>query len=263
MDDYNEYLDFAKKLALNAGKIMWEHFFAKNNKVLFKEDRTPVTEADRIINDYVIMEVKKHYPTHSVDGEEQKNIQDSEYVWVLDPIDGTSMFTRHVPVAVFSLALVVNGEVKVGVVYDPFLEEMYTAIKGEGAFLNNKPIHVSDKEYGSLGSSIDICMWTDAKYDTLKLIEQIRDNNKTSQLGSTAHASMLVARGTISAEIFPGSEHGHCDIAASSLIVSEAGGTVTNFWGEDQRYDRDIDGCVLSNGVTHEKLLKLIRSTYE
>ena len=106
-------------------------------------------------------------------------------------------------------------------------------------------------------------MWNDAKYDTLELIKEIRKTNKTCQIGSTAHASMLVARGLISAEIFPGSIHGQCDIAASSLIVSEAGGVVTSFFGENQRYDTAIDGCVLSNKVTHEKIIKLIRSTYE
>ena len=145
MEEYKEYLDFAKRLALSAGKIMGEYFYGKENKVSFKEDRTPVTKADRIINDYVISEVNKQYPTHSIDGEESKDIKNSKYVWVLDPIDGTSMFTRHIPVSVFSLALVVDGDVKVGVVYDPFLDEMYTAIKGCGANLNNKPIHVNDK----------------------------------------------------------------------------------------------------------------------
>lgn len=258
-----EYLDFAKKIAYTSGKIMCEFFYGKGPRISFKSDRTPVTEADLIINDSVINEVKRHYPTHSVIGEEKSLMNDSSYVWVLDPIDGTSMFTRHIPISVFSLALVVDGEVQVGVVYNPFLDEMYTAIKGKGAYLNGKQIHVSNKEYGELGSSIDICMWNGAKYDTLPLMKLMRTNNKTCQLGSTAHASMLVARGLISAEIFPGSSHGQCDIAASSLIVSEAGGKVTNFHGYDQRYDQEIDGCVLSNGVIHDKILKLIRSTYE
>jgi len=70
---------------------------------------------------------------------------------------------------------------------------------------------------------------------------------------------MLVARGVISAEIFPGTEHGNCDMAASTLIVSEAGGKVSNFKGEDQRYDTDIDGCLLSNGIVHDKILSLIK----
>ena len=261
-DYMEEYLEFAKKLAIESGKIMREYFYGKENKVLFKEDKTPVTEADRLINSYVIGQVKRNYPSHSVDGEEEKYLTSSKYVWVLDPIDGTSMFTRHTPVSVFSIALVVDGKVCVGVVYDPFLDEMYTAIKGMGAFLNGKSIHVNNIEYGTLGSSIDICMWNNAKYDTLKLIEEIRKNNKTCQVGSTAHASMLVARGLISAEIFPGTSHGHCDTAASSLIVSEAGGKVTNFKGEEQLYDRDIDGCILSNGIIHDKILNLIKKNY-
>ena len=74
---------------------------------------------------------------------------------------------------------------------------------------------------------------------------------------------MLVARGVISAEIFPGTEHGHCDIAASKLIVEEAGGTVTDFNGDVQRYDRSINGAILTNGVIHKKLIKIIKDIYK
>lgn len=253
-----EYLEFAQELAYKAGSIMKEYFY-KEKQTEYKSDKTPVTIADKMINDYVIEQVKKKYPTHSVDGEEAKNINKSKYVWVCDPIDGTSMFTRGVPVSVFSLALVYEGVPIVGVVYDPFLNDMYTAIKDSGAYCNDKPIKVSDKEYGELGCSIDYCMWNNAKFDTLEIAKDIRKDVKLCQVGSTAHASMLVAKGTICAEIFPGTSHGHCDMAASKLIVTEAGGKVTDFYGNDQRYDQAINGAILTNNKVHDKLLSKIK----
>lgn len=257
-----EYLSFAKEIAYYAGDIIKKYFY-KEMDIEYKEDKTPVTIADKLINNYLIEKVKESYPMHSVDGEEAKLKNKSKYVWVCDPIDGTSMFTRHIPVAVFSLALVYDGSPIVAAVYDPFLDEMYTAIKDKGARCNNKPIHVNNKKYGSLGSSIDYCMWNGAKYDILEILKEIRKDFKTSCLGSVAHASMLVANGRISGEIFPGTKHANCDLAASALIVEEAGGIVTNFKGEKQRYDTDLDGAVITNGVIHKKLIKIINGKKE
>ena len=253
-----EYLEFAKTLARYAGSVMKKYFYEEQG-VQFKSDRTPVTVADKMINDYVIEKVKDKYPLHSVYGEEAKYIIDSKYMWVCDPIDGTSMYTRHVPVSVFSLCLVIDGVPSVGVVYDPYLDEMYTAIKGCGAYVNGEKIHVNEKRLGEIGASVDICMWNNVRFDTIPLMESLRSSVKTCQVGSTAHASMLVARGCICAEVFPGCEHGHCDMAASVLIVREAGGVVTDFYGNDQKYDRDINGCVLSNGLIHDDIIKKVR----
>ena len=253
-----EYLEFAIGIARYAGTIMKQYFYEDEKGVEYKSDRTPVTVADVLINEYLIEKVKETYPSFGVDGEEVKYNLGKEYMWVCDPIDGTSQFTRKVPVSMFSLALVRDGEVILGVTYDPFLDEMYTAIKGEGAYCNGKKIHVNKKKMGELECSIDYCMWDQAKYDTLEIVKEIRGDVKTCQVGSTVHASMLVARGLISAEIFPGVNHGHCDIAASKLIVEEAGGKVTDFHGKEQRYDQDIDGAILSNGCVHDSLIDII-----
>lgn len=253
-----EYLDFAKELAYKAGDIMKKYFY-EDYKIEYKSDETPVTVADKTINDMVIEEVKKKFPNHGVDGEEAKNLNNSNTLWVVDPIDGTSGYTRHFPVAVFSLALVIDGDPVVGVVYDPFLDELFSAIKGEGAYCNDKPIHVNDTKFGEMGCTIDFCMWNHMKYDTFKIVSTLKRNNKISMVGSVARACMAVARGQISAELFPGVEHGNCDMAASALIVSEAGGKVTSFLGNDQRYDCDIEGALISNGLIHDDLLEVIK----
>ncbi len=258
----NEYLEFAKKIANYAGSVMKEYFY-KDQGVEYKDDRTPVTIADKKINEYLINEVKKTYPQHKVIGEELSLQNNSKYAWVCDPLDGTSMFTRGLPVSVFSLALVYDGSPIVGVVYDPFLDEMYTAIKGEGAYCNGKKITVNNKKLGELGCSIDYCMWNNAKYDTLEIVKEIRALAKICSCGSVAHACMLVASGKINAEIFPGTSHGNCDIAASKLIVEEAGGITSNFHGESQRYDQDIDGFVAANKEVHNELIMRLNRIYK
>ena len=257
-----EYLEFAKDIASYAGDVIKEYFYFVDKKTEYKEDRTPVTLADKKINSYLIEKVKEKYPSHSVLGEEEIWQNNSDYVWVCDPLDGTAMFVRHLPVCVFSLALVISGNPVVGVVYDPFLDEMYTSIKNEGAFCNGKLIRVNDLEYGDLGCTVDCYMWNSAKYDTLDIIRDIRKDVKTFETGSVAHGAILVANGKISGVIFPGTVHGNCDIAASKLIVEEAGGKVTNFYGENQRYDQDIDGAIITNGKLHDKILQKINKYY-
>ena len=256
----NEYLEFAKELAKKAGIIMKEYFY-KNNQIEYKSDKSPVTIADKLINKMVIEEVKKKYPNHGIDGEEEKYLSDREYLWVLDPIDGTSSYTRHIPISVFSLALVIDGEPSVGVVYDPYLDEMYTAIIGEGAYCNGNSIHVNNIDLNETGSTIDFCMWNNMKYDTFKVITELRKNNAISIIGSVARACMAIASGKISGELFPGYDHGHCDMAASKLIVTEAGGKVTSFYGKAQKYNRGIEGALISNGLIHDKLLEIIIKT--
>lgn len=257
-----EYLEFAKHVAFYAGDLIKKNF---NNdiKIEYKEDRTPVTEIDKNINHYLITQVKKHFPYHDVLGEEESYINGNDFKWVCDPIDGTSMFTRGIPVSVFSLALVYNGEPIVGVVYDPYQDKMYSAIKGSGAYCNNEKIKVSNLNYGDKGATVDYCMWNGAKYDTLDIIKDIRSDVKTCQIGSVAHACMLVASGKIIGELFPGTEHGNCDIAASKIIVEEAGGKITSFIGKEQRYDQAIDGALITNKVSHDKLLQKIKKYYK
>jgi len=125
--EYTTYLEFAKEIAKEAGKIML-NYFNENNGATYKGDKTIVTLADTEINSYLIKRVKETFPTHCVDGEEEQ-FGKSDFVWVCDPIDGTAMYARHIPVAVFSLALVINGNPVVDVVYDPFTQNLYSAIR--------------------------------------------------------------------------------------------------------------------------------------
>ena len=252
-----EYLKFAKGIARYAGKIM-RKYFKCDNQSSYKQDNSIVTIADKQINDYLIEMVKKKFPGHCVDGEE-KSFGESEYVWVCDPVDGTAMYARTIPVAVFSLALVKDGQSLVGVVYDPWTDSLYTAVKGEGAYLNGKPIHVSNLTLGDKKNVINYDMWATSDYDVYPIIEELGKQNYCVSIGSVIRGAMCVASGKFNAGIFPGTARKNCDIAAAKVIVEEAGGKVTDLFGKEQRYDQDINGALVTNGVVHDKFLKVIK----
>lgn len=255
---YQEYLNFAKDIALYAGKVMMD-YYQKDIALNYKEDRTPVTEVDKKINHYLIEQVSSKYPDHSVLSEEEKFIKESDYVWVCDPIDGTGMYVNHVPVFVFSLASVYHGEPIVGVVYNPSEDKLYTAIKNEGAYCNDIKIHVNNKKLGDLGYKTNVEIFNNDIIDEVSLIKELKSTSKFSSIGSVARSSMAIAEGAFSCDIFPGTKHGNCDIAASYLIVTEAGGKVTDLYGEEQRYDKAIKGAIISNGISHEEILKIVK----
>ena len=256
MDRYNEYLEFAKYIARYAGEIMLK-YFKEDNGGRYKGDNTIVTLADTEINSYLIKQVKEKYPEHAVDGEEEQ-FGESNYKWVCDPVDGTAMYAKHVPVAVFSLALVIDGESVLGVIYDPFTDSMYTAIKGQGAFKNHQKISVNDYKLGDIRTAGHCDIWPRAEYKIDKVLEELRQEIRFNDIGSIVRSCALVATGDYSMAIFTGTEHKNCDIAAAKIIVEEAGGKVTDLFGNEQRYDRSIKGALISNGKIHNEILEVI-----
>lgn len=257
MNEYNEYLEFAKDIANYSGKIMLK-YFSQDNGASYKGDKTIVTLADTEINSYLISRVKEKYPEHSVDGEEEQ-FGDSKYKWVCDPVDGTAMYARHIPVAVFSLALVVDGEPVIGVVYDPFTDNLYTAVKGQGAFKNNQKIEVNRIILNDMKSVSNFDMWSNSDYNIYDVIKEIGEETYFVSVGSVIRACMCVANGEFNLAIFPGTKHKNCDIAAVKVIVEEAGGKVTDLFGNEQRYDQSINGAIISNGLVHDDVVDIIK----
>lgn len=257
METLEEYLDFAKDIAKYAGEVMMK-YFTQNNGASYKGDKTIVTLADTEINSYLIKQVKEKYPSHSVDGEEEQ-FGKSDYVWVCDPVDGTAMYARHIPVAVFSLALVIKGESKVGVVYDPFTDSLYTAIKGQGAYKNGEKITVNDYKLDDMKTVCHYDLWPGADYNISKVLQELGNKTYIIGLGSIIRACMCVASGDFTLAIFPGTKHKNCDIAAVKVIVEEAGGTVTDLFGNKQRYDESINGTVVSNGKIHNEVTETVK----
>ena len=252
-----KYLEFAKNIAEEAGKIMLKYFNTDNGSS-YKGDKTIVTLADKEINTYLIKRVKEEFPDHSVDGEEE-TFGKSNYVWVCDPVDGTAMYARHIPIAVFSLALVVDGVPIVGVVYDVFTDSLYTAIKGKGAFKNNNKIMVNTDSFNGMKSLSNFDMAPVLEYNIYDIVKELGTETFFVSLGSAIRACMYVASGEFNFTIFPGITHRNCDIAAAKVIVEEAGGKVTDLFGNEQRYDTSINGAVVSNGVVHKHVIETVK----
>lgn len=253
--DLKESKKFAIGLAKDAGEIMLEYFYSGNFEIEYKEDKTPVTIADKKINQLVIDAVARAYPKHAVQGEEGSVIKNSNYMWVCDPIDGTVPFLKQIPIAAFSLALVYDGKPVVGVVYDPFGERLISAVHGNGAFLNDEKISVSQKKL-DIKATINIEWWPEAEKDVFTSLHNLSKENAMYHihLPSIVYAGMLVATGELEACVFPGTKEKNVDIAALKIIVEEAGGEVTDLDGNEQRYDRDINGAVISNGIVHDDI---------
>jgi fructose-1,6-bisphosphatase/inositol monophosphatase family enzyme len=252
------YIDFAKKVALKAGVIMNKYFYA-DQRIEIKSDSSPVTIADKEINSLLIDLVKKHYPDHGVRGEEESWCPEEKILWVCDPIDGTKAFTVHMPLAMFSLALVEDGRPILAAAYNPFTDTLYEAQLGQGARRNGETIHVSDRSWGAglqlVGSGHGI--YSHEPVDSPLFLEELQRQKITvSNVPSTVFKGCLIAEGSLDGRTFMHS--GAHDIAAIKLIIEEAGGKVTDLAGDEQRYDQPINGAIMSNGLIHDELLDLV-----
>ena len=145
VNTYQKELEIAKRLAKQAGDIMLKYFNSAASDPTVKSDRTIVTKADTEINSMIIEVLTRETPGYSIWGEEESSIiQGAPYTWVCDPVDGTMPFSKGIPISSFSLALVdENGHSVVGVIYDPFQDRLFEAVKGNGALLNGARIGVS------------------------------------------------------------------------------------------------------------------------
>ena len=251
----NNYKEFAEQFARKAGAIAKENFSLGMSRQ-WKSDSTPVTETDLKVNSLLIKEVQELFPGHSVKGEEESNIlTGAEYVWVCDPIDGTIPFSHGIPTFTFSLALTHKGESILGVVYDPMGDRLFSAAKGEGAYLNGKRISVSqdDTLKGVLGA---FEIFSRSTHDVYPLAQKLNNEGAAMMaLCSIIYPSVLIAAAEVGFTIFP--HNAAHDAAAVKIIVEEAGGKVTDLFGNEQRYDQEINGYIASNGKLHDKLVEL------
>lgn len=258
MDDKTLELlrEFAVSMAHGAGDIM-RKFSDMDHQVERKLDNSPVTIADKTINSRLIERVKQEFPEHGVLGEEESYESGRSSLWVCDPIDGTVSFILHTPQSMFSLAFVVDGEVQLAVTYNPWTDELFEGAKGKGATKNGKPIHVSDRKWGeaiivSTSDPVHKPYPTDSPEATFKIRSE---GNKLFHLAGCVFKGMMIAQGHGDGYTFPYfTAH---DIAATKLIVEEAGGKVSSLSGKEQRYDKNIDGAIVSNGLIHDELIKI------
>jgi len=259
-------LEFAKKLAKRAGKLALG-YYKKGVNFTCKSDSTDlVTEADIAVNDFIVKEIKKKFPDHGIISEENKKDHNggAKFIWVIDPIDGTRNFAKHIPFWCVMIGLEKDGEPHIGVVYDTLNDEMFFAEKGRGAFCNSKPIKVGSNE------DVDSCfmsfcagvMGKSAPYSSGKFPEYKNFFNKiVNDKGHWLHhyGCMLEAcyasSGRLDALVKDGILYHDC--LMPYVIAKEAGASVTDSCG--QEWKKGMKDMVIANPKLHKKLLKLFK----
>jgi len=251
----SEFLKVALQAANRAAEIS-RSYYAGNFTVTTKEDLTPVTQADIECEQAIREIILNRFPEHGFYGEETGQTQaDAEYLWLVDPIDGTKGFVRQYPFFSTQIALMHRGEIVVGVSSGTMMDELAWAEKGQGAWLNGERLVISASDnpdraavsVGNLKSIADSDGW-DALGSIVARADRIRG------YGDFYHYHLLAA-GKIEAVIE--SDVNILDIAALSIIVNEAGGVFTNLNGEPP--DLEIRSVLAANPSLHAQYLELLR----
>lgn len=250
----NNYKTIALDLAEKAGELMRKNFSFETKKT-WKKDNTPLTETDTAINRLVIETLSKNFPEHGIIGEEESLKKKSDYQWVCDPLDGTVPFSHGYPIFTFALALVKDGEPILGIIYDAMLDRLFLAEKGKGTTMNGKKINVSAQKSLAEKGVVEV----NARGKYRKVQDLIAERARyTVNFISASYASVLVASGAFTASIYE--YENPWDGAAAKIIVEEAGGKVTDIEGKEQRYDKEINGFIASNGLVHNELVRLCKT---
>jgi len=253
-------LNFAIQVARDAGNLLVQRLGAA--QITNKGDIDLVTEADIAAEELIIDRIRSHYPLHGILAEEsgetiQEGSSRSEWKWIIDPLDGTTNYAHGYPCFCVSIGVEHSGALEIGVVYDPMRNEMFAAERGQGATLNERRIRVSNVE--ELNRAM---MCTGFPYDVRTRPDFARDFTNF-----TLHAQAVRRDGSAALDLayvacgrFDGFwEDGlnTWDIAAGALLVSEAGGRITNF--ENEPLDIYTKKVVASNGRVHDAMLRLLR----
>jgi histidinol-phosphatase len=252
-------MDATLAAAIDAAKAAGDvalHYFRTNLTVETKADRTPVTKADRECEVKITEMLSARFPEHGFLGEELGERPGKvDTRWVIDPIDGTKNFIRGIPFFATLIALEEAGEITAGVMYAPAINELLSARKGQGAFANGQQVHVSDVAdlrdamlvHGGLKDLKVRPCWE----PFLRLIEATaRQRGFGDALG---HSTVICGHAEVALE----PEVKPWDLAATKILVTEAGGRFSDFAGTDSIY---TGSAVISNGRVHEAVVKILQS---
>lgn len=251
------FLDIALEAA-RAGEDVIRYYYDANVKVTLKEDYTPVTVADVETEQKIKEVILGAFPDHGFYGEETGMTNpDAEYTWLIDPIDGTKSFIREYPFFSTQIALMHHGELIVGVSNGVMFNELAWASKGQGAFLNDQPLQVSEDIVElrdaalSMGNIATLASDNNRWQGVADLCQQV---NRTRGYGDFYHYHLLAA-GKI--EIIVESDVNILDVAALSVIVNEAGGKFTDLEGQALKLDTK-SVLATSNDTLYQKVFSLI-----
>lgn len=254
------YLETAVEIAHEAGAML-ANFFERRIGFELKGEYDLVTAADRASEDFIVERLRTHFPTHTVVAEEGgERKASSEYCWYVDPLDGTTNFAHGFPVFNVTLALERAGELICGCIYDPTRQEMFSAERGAGAYLNHRRIRVS--KAARLEDSLVATGFPSRRrhanvnihfyYQLAMLTHGVR------RAGAAAIDLAYVASGRLDA--FWEFNLNPWDMAAGVLLVQEAGGTVSDMSGQPA----SVHGpnVLADNGLVHEEIVKLFAEIF-
>ena len=253
------YLELAIAAARVGGQVLMAKF-GTTIRIEHKGEVDLVTEADQAAEAAIVTLLRRHCPEHDILAEEgDYDRKQREFCWIIDPLDGTTNYAHGFPWFAVSIALEKNGEVIVGAVYNPCNGEMFTAEIGKGAWLNDKLLSVStttslDQSLLATGFPYDRKQSQANNYDHFVHFQQSAQACRRPGAASLDLACTAAGRfdGYWEMKLKP------WDVAAGQLLVSEAGGSLSDFTGSDVSiYDREI---VASNGHIHTQMLRVLES---
>ena len=222
-----------------------------------------VTTNDVRVQEYLQKELSSLLPNSSFFCEEN-GVKDlsKDYVWIIDPIDGTTNYARHISVCAISVALEYKGEIIIGVVYNPYQNVLYYAEKGKGAFMNGKRIHASNKKFNECIYYTAFSQYnksiSDKVFDFQKMMFPLINDIRRTGSAAFEISSIGSGRGDLFFEV----RLSPWDYAAASLIIQEAGGCICSIDGKLQ-FDNGSLICAANNKENLDKLLKLVQEYFK
>ena len=253
------YTNIAGRAAREAGNILLHYFeHVDALKVTEKQAKDYVSEVDKASEQVIIDAIRKAYPDHAILAEESGSHEGNDYLWIIDPLDGTTNYLHGFPQFSISIALQHKGELESAVVFDPLRDEMFIANRGRGAFLNDRRIRVSDQK-GLSGSLLGTGIpyrdqrFVDAYFGMMKAL--IKDAAGVRRPGSAALDFAWLAAGRIDG--FWELGLAAWDFAAGSLLIKEAGGIVTDLSGGPDHLK--TGNVVAGNIKMHQAMLAEIK----
>ncbi|MCX5849066.1 MAG: inositol monophosphatase family protein [Deltaproteobacteria bacterium] len=250
---------FAVDLARKSGALLKEKF-SQTHQIHYKGEINLVTEADKMSEDLIIAAINRNFPDHGILAEESPMIKGAGKLrWIIDPLDGTTNYAHGYPVFCVSIALEKEGEIALGVVYDPMREEMFIAVRGEGAYLNDKKLAVSrtdniSRSLLATGFPYDI---RESKENNLDYFNSMAVNVQAiRRAGAAALDLAYLAAGRFDG--FWELKLKPWDTAAGCLLVTEAGGAISDIAGG--KWHLYSPNLLASNGLIHKQMIKKLSS---
>ena len=258
MINYQELLDFIIDVSKEAGKIQLKYFNNLSSLVSKSTNIDLLTSADIESEKYIISRIKKRFNNHSIISEESgDDINNPNYKWIIDPLDGTTNFVHNLPIFAVSIAFQYKNDTKCGVVYNPAADKCFYAIKNKGAFLNNIKINVTKcKNLNNSLLATGFPYLHDEKYDiSFKIFKEFYDTSRgVRRLGAASLDLCFVAMGRFDGFYEFGLKI--WDISAGVLILTESNGKVSD-WNNNQMPNNG-QRILASNGLIHSKMSEIL-----